>query len=92
MKKLRESGIINMYGSSPYLYMGKERLAHEHKYNDTNEAFDELKSNVTWPEWEEVQRLTIVVAVFSVLFALATWGVDEIFAKTLEGFFNWIKA
>ena len=56
------------------------------------EAFEELKSNVTWPEWSEVQRLTIVVAVFSVLFALATWGVDEVFAKTLAGFFNWLKA
>ena len=61
-------------------------------FNYINEAFDELKLNVTWPEWAEVQRLTIVVAVFSVLFALATWGVDEIFAISLEGFFNWIKA
>jgi preprotein translocase subunit SecE len=60
--------------------------------NYISEAFEELKSNVTWPEWAEVQRLTIVVAVFSVLFALATWGVDEIFAKLLAGFFNWIKA
>ena len=57
-----------------------------------SESFEELKSNVTWPEWAEVQRLTIVVAIFSVLFALATWGVDEVFAKALEGFFNWIKA
>ena len=56
------------------------------------EAFEELRSNVTWPEWSEVQRLTIVVAVFSVIFALATWGVDEVFAKTLAGFFNWLKA
>jgi preprotein translocase subunit SecE len=31
-----------------------------------------------------VQRLTIVVAVFSVLFALATWGVDEIFIKAVD--------
>jgi preprotein translocase subunit SecE len=60
--------------------------------NYISEAFEELKSNVTWPEWAEVQRLTIVVAVFSVLCALATWGVDEVFAKTLAGFFNWIKA
>lgn len=57
-----------------------------------SEAFEELKSNVTWPEWAEVQRLTIVVAVFSVLFALATWGVDEMFAKALERFFNMMKA
>ena len=60
--------------------------------NYISEAFEELKSNVTWTSWAEVQRLTIVVAVFSVLFALATWGVDEIFAKALAGFFNWIKA
>jgi len=60
--------------------------------NYISEAFEELRSNVTWPEWSEVQRLTIVVAVFSILFALATWGVDELFAKTLAGFFNWLKA
>ena len=40
--------------------------------NYISEAFEELKSNVTWPAWEEVQRLTIIVAVFSVVFALAT--------------------
>ena len=60
--------------------------------NYISESFEELKSNVTWPAWAEVQRLTIVVAVFSVVFALATWGVDELFAKTLAVFFNWIKA
>ena len=60
--------------------------------NYISEAFEELRTNVTWPEWEEVQRLTIIVAVFSVLFALATWGVDEVFAKALAGFFTWIKA
>lgn len=59
--------------------------------NYFSEAFHELKSNVTWPEWAEVQRLTIVVAVFSVVFALATWGVDELFAKAIAGFFNFIK-
>jgi preprotein translocase subunit SecE len=59
--------------------------------NYISEAFEELKSNVTWPAWAEVQRLTIVVAVFSVVFALATWGVDQTFAKVLEGFFNWLK-
>ncbi|MBS1535873.1 preprotein translocase subunit SecE [Flavobacterium sp. CYK-55] len=60
--------------------------------NYISEAFEELKSNTTWPAWEEVQRLTIVVAVFSVLFALATWGVDEVCAKFIAAIFNWIKA
>ena len=59
--------------------------------NYISESFTELKDNVTWPEWAEVQRLTIVVAVFSVIFALATWGFDELFSKSLAGFFNWIK-
>ncbi len=60
-------------------------------FNYFSEAFEELKSNVTWPEWAEVQKLTIVVAVFSLIFAMLTWGVDELFAKAIEGFFNWIK-
>ncbi|MDI1256481.1 MAG: preprotein translocase subunit SecE [Flavobacterium sp.] len=59
--------------------------------NYISEAFEELRTNTTWPEWAEVQRLTIVVAVFSVLFALATWGVDETFSKAIAGFFNLIK-
>ena len=59
--------------------------------NYISEAFQELKTNVTWPIWADVQRLTIIVAVFSVVFALLTWGVDELFVKALEGFFNSIK-
>lgn len=31
--KIRESGIVNMHQSSPYLYLGKERIAHEFYYN-----------------------------------------------------------
>ncbi len=59
--------------------------------NYISEAFQELKTNVTWPAWADVQRLTIIVAVFSIIFALLTWGVDEIFAKAIAGFFNIIK-
>ena len=60
--------------------------------NYISEAFGELKSNVTWPTWPETQQLTIIVAVFSIVFSLATWGVDEVFAKVIESFFNWLKA
>ena len=60
--------------------------------NYISEAFEELKSNVSWPAWEEVQKLTIIVAIFSVIFALATWGVDTLFAKSIGGFFKWIKS
>lgn len=60
--------------------------------NYINESFEELKSNVSWTPWAEVQRYTIIVAVFSVLFALATWGVDEMFAKSIAMLFNWINS
>lgn len=56
-----------------------------------SESFEELRSNVTWPEWAEVQKYTIVVAVFSVICALATWGVDETFSKAIAGFYTWLK-
>ena len=56
-----------------------------------SEAFEELKSNVTWPAWAEVQKYTIIVALFSVIFALATWGVDLSFTKLLNVFFNLLK-
>ena len=61
-------------------------------FNYISEAYVELRTQTTWPEWAEVQRLTIIVAIFSIVFALATWGVDEVFSKALAGFFNWIKA
>ena len=59
--------------------------------NYFSEAFEELKSNVTWPDWSEVQRLTIVVAVFSIGFALLTWGVDQSFSNAMERFFKIIQ-
>jgi len=60
--------------------------------NYITESFEELKSNVSWPAWSEIQNLTVIVAVFSILLALATWGVDTVFEKALGVFFNWLKA
>lgn len=50
LEKLRESSVVNMFGinekitPNQYLYLGKERIAHEHKYNGAknDEAFEEL--------------------------------------------------
>jgi preprotein translocase subunit SecE len=60
--------------------------------NYITESFEELKTNVTWLPWAEVQRLTIIVAVFSIVFSLAVFGVDEFFTKLIAGFFNFIKS
>ena len=58
--------------------------------NYIKESFEELKNNVTWTAWSEVQRLTVVVAVFSIIFSFAIWGVDTVFNKVLEAYFSWI--
>jgi hypothetical protein len=44
MKKLRESGVANMFGSPQYLYMGRERIEHKHKYDDipNEESYDDM--------------------------------------------------
>jgi hypothetical protein len=41
-KALQKSGITNMLQSSQYFYLGKERIAHEFHYKETNEHFDNV--------------------------------------------------
>ncbi|MGC6429721.1 MAG: preprotein translocase subunit SecE [Jejuia sp.] len=55
------------------------------------ESFDELKNNVSWPSWAEAQSLTVLVAVFSIIFSLAIWGVDTVFSKVITAYFDLIK-
>lgn len=55
------------------------------------ESFDELKNNVSWPSWAEAQNLTVLVAVFSIIFSLAIWGVDTVFSKVITAYFDFIK-
>ena len=52
------------------------------------ESIEELKHNVTLPSRAESSNLMIVVAVFSILFALATWGVDSLFSKLIQLYFK----
>jgi preprotein translocase subunit SecE len=60
-------------------------------FNFFSEAFTELKENMTWPTWAETQKQTIIVALFSIIMALVTWGVDETFTRAVAGFFSLIK-
>ena len=59
--------------------------------NYIKESFEELKNNVSWPTWAEAQSLTVLVAVFSIIFSLAIWGVDSVFSKVVGVYFDWIK-
>ena len=57
--------------------------------NYIKESFEELKNNVSWPTWSEAQSLTVLVAVFSIIFSLAIWGVDTVFSKLIALYFDW---
>lgn len=60
--------------------------------NYIKESYNELTNHVTWTPWSEAQRLTVIVAVFSVLLALAVWGIDTVFSNVIEQYFKWIKS
>ena len=55
------------------------------------ESFGELKNNVSWPTMAESQSLTVLVAVFSIIFSLAIWGVDTVFSKVIGFYFKFIN-
>ena len=60
--------------------------------NYIKESYNELKNHVTWTDWSEAQRLTVVVAVFSIILSLTVWGVDTVFSKLVREYFVWIKS
>ncbi len=55
------------------------------------DAYKELTRHVVWPSWQEVQRLTVVVAMFSFLFSLFIFVVDWVFRKTLTYYYKIIR-
>ena len=54
------------------------------------DSFEELKNNVSWTERSELQRLVVIVLVFSVLFSLAIWGADTVLSNIIQFYFNLI--
>ena len=58
--------------------------------NYIKESFEELKNHVSWTPWSEGQSLTVLVAVFSIIFSLAIWGVDSVFSRIVKAYFNWL--
>jgi len=52
------------------------------------ESIEELKNNVSLPTKAESSNLMVIVAVFSILFALATWGVDSALSKVIRLYFD----
>lgn len=55
------------------------------------ESFQELKNHVSWTPWAEAQSLTVLVAIFSIIFSLAIWGVDTVFSRVIKEYFKLIN-
>ncbi len=55
------------------------------------ESFEELNTNMTWLPKAEAQKSTVVVAIFTVIFALAVFAVDSVFQTGLDKFFNFFN-
>jgi preprotein translocase subunit SecE len=56
--------------------------------NYIKDSFKELNTNVTWMSWPEAQKTTVVVAVFTIIFAIAIFFVDKFFQLGLDKYFN----
>ncbi|CAL2061040.1 preprotein translocase subunit SecE [Tenacibaculum sp. 190524A05c] len=52
------------------------------------DSFEELNTNMTWISREEAQKSTVVVAVFTIIFALAVAVIDKVFQTGLDNFFK----
>jgi preprotein translocase subunit SecE len=55
-------------------------------------AYHELINHVVWPKWDEVYKMTIVVAVFSAIFSIFIAIVDYIFRTFLQAYYKLIKS
>jgi len=60
--------------------------------NYLKESYNELRNHVTWTPLSEAQRLTVIVASFSVVLALAVWGIDSVFSNVITFYFDLIKS
>lgn len=70
LRLLRDSSVVNMMGAAPYLYMGKERMEHEHHYDE----------NINQDDFEEVLELADKAQsemINGVLNVLESEGVEE---------------
>jgi preprotein translocase subunit SecE len=53
-------------------------------------SFDELRDHMTWTPLMELQRMTVVVFVFSVIFALIIWVADTFLSYVFEFYFDFL--
>ncbi len=55
------------------------------------DSFEELNNHMTWSSKEEAQKTTVMVAIFTIIFALAVAAIDKVFQMGLDNFFEMFK-
>jgi len=55
------------------------------------DSFEELRNNISWTPRMQLQRLVVIVLVFSVLFSLAIWGADTVLSEVVGFYFQLIN-
>ena len=58
--------------------------------NYIKDSFDELRDHVSWTPLMELQRMTVVVFVFSVIFALIIWLADTILSEVFDLYYDYL--
>lgn len=52
------------------------------------DSLEELRNKVSWISWEEAQKSTVVVAIFTIIFAIAVFVVDKVFQTGITEYFK----
>ena len=55
------------------------------------ESFSELKEHVSWTALPELSNLTVVVLLFSIIFAALIWVADSILSQIIKFYFDFIN-
>tara|TARA_Y100001970_G_scaffold156501_1_gene191525 strand:- start:1056 stop:1289 length:234 start_codon:yes stop_codon:yes gene_type:complete len=58
--------------------------------NYIKDSFDELRDHVSWTPLMELQRMTVVVFVFSVIFALIIWLADTLLSEVFDLYYYFL--
>ena len=53
-----------------------------------SETIEEMRYKVSWPNYTELQKSSVLVLVGSLVFAIVVGAVDLVYKETLEFFYN----
>ena len=76
-------------GSSSLSTRAKVRIMNIVSY--VKESFSELKEHVSWTPLPELSNLTVIVLLFSIIFALIIWFADSILSRVIKFYFEFIN-